>query len=278
MAKADFQSLLSKLNEKQREAVEQIEGPVMVVAGPGTGKTQILAARIANILVKTDTNPGQILCLTYTDAGVVAMRERLIQFIGPAAYRVHIHTFHSLCNDIIQFNSSYFGYKNLQPAGELEVYEILREILNEIPNDHPLKRFKGDVYLDADDLRYLFDVLKKENFNLNEIKSAADKYLEDKKDNGDFIYKVNGKNFKKGDIKVKDLKEEELRIEKFKAAVDLSLEFSKKMEERKLYDFSDMILWVLKAFNDDKDFLLNYQERFLYFLVDEFQDTNGSQL
>lgn len=278
MSKADFQSLLSKLNEKQREAVEQIDGPVMVVAGPGTGKTQILAARIANILVKTDTNPGQILCLTYTDAGVVAMRERLIQFIGPAAYRVNIHTFHSLCNDIIQFNSSYFGYKDLQPAGELETYEILREMLDEIDNEHPLKRFKGDVYLEADDLRYLFDTIKKENIDIENTKLMADRYLEEKIDNGDFIYKVNGKNFKKGDTKTKDLNDETRRVERFKAAMDLYPVYSAKMEGRKLYDFADMILWVLKAFKEDKDFLLNYQERFLYFLVDEFQDTNGAQL
>ncbi len=278
MAKADFQTLLSKLNQQQREAVEQIEGPVMVVAGPGTGKTQILAARIANILVKTDTNPGQILCLTYTDAGVVAMRDRLLQFIGPAAYRVHIHTFHSLCNDIIQFNSSYFGYKNLQPAGELEIQEILREILDELPTKHPLKRYKGDVYLEADDLKNLFGIIKKENFNPSELKAKADAYFKSKDENGDFTYKTSGKNFNKGDRKLKDEKEELLRVEKLKAAIDLYEVFNRKMTERKLYDFADMILWVLKAFDEDKDFLLNYQERFLYFLVDEFQDTNGAQL
>lgn len=278
MAKADFQNLLSKLNAQQREAVEQIEGPVMVVAGPGTGKTQILAARIANILVKTDTNPGQILCLTYTDAGVVAMRERLLQFIGPAAYRVNIHTFHSLCNDIIQFNSSYFGYKNLQAAGELEVQEILREMLDELPSGHILKRYKGDVYLEADDLKNLFGIIKKENFDPAELKGKADRYFADKEENGDFIYKTSGKNFKKGDRKEKDYREEKLRVEKLKAAIDLYEVFNQKMAARKLYDFADMILWVLRAFKEDKDFLLNYQERYLYFLVDEFQDSNGSQL
>lgn len=278
MAKADFQTLLSRLNAQQREAVEQIEGPVMVVAGPGTGKTQILAARIANILVKTDTNPGQILCLTYTDAGVVAMRDRLLQFIGPAAYRVHIHTFHSLCNDIIQFNSSYFGYKNLQPAGELEIQEIIMEILDELPSGHPLKRYKGDVYLEAGDLKNLFSIIKKENFSPEGLKNQADDYFKQKDENGDFIYKTSGKNFKKGERKAKDEKEEKLRVEKLKAAIDLYEVFNRKMTDRKLYDFADMILWVLKAFEEDKDFLLNYQEKFLYFLVDEFQDTNGAQL
>lgn len=278
MTKESFANLYSKLNDMQKKAVDQIEGPVMVVAGPGTGKTQILAARIANILEKTDTNPYQILCLTYTDAGVVAMRERLLSFIGPIAYRVHIHTFHSLCNEIIQFNGSYFGYKNLQPASDLEIYEILQEMIDELPNKHPLKRLKGDVYYEAEDLKSLFDIIKKEHFEPAVICELADRYFQDKVDNGDFTYKVNGKLFKKGDTKEKDYKEEQLKIEKLKAAVNLFEVFKEKMNTRKLYDFSDMILWVLEAFKTDKDFLLNYQERYLYFLVDEFQDTNGAQL
>src|SRR5687767_15789879 len=77
-----FAEEYEKLNEKQREAVDRIEGPVMVIAGPGTGKTQILAARIGKILLETDTDPRNILCLTYTDAGAITMRKRLLEFIG----------------------------------------------------------------------------------------------------------------------------------------------------------------------------------------------------
>lgn len=278
MSNAQFEAMYGKLNPMQKQAADKIEGPVMVVAGPGTGKTQILAARIANILNVTDTAPYQILCLTYTDAGVVAMRERLLSVIGPDAYRVHIHTFHSLCNEIIQFNGSYFGYKNLKPAGDLDVYRILQEMIDELPQGHPLKRPKGDVYYDADDLKNLFDIVKKEHFNPEALCLKADQYLREREDNGDFIYKVNGKHFKKGDKKEKDYREEVLKLEKLKAALQLYEVFNLKMQERKLYDFSDMIIWVLDAFKNDKDFLLNYQERYLYFLVDEFQDSNGAQL
>src|ERR1700755_1167077 len=95
-----FQEEYQKLNEQQRLAVETTEGPVMVIAGPGTGKTQILAARIGKILLETDVFPQNILCLTYTDAGAIAMRRRLLQFIGADAYKVNIYTFHSFCNDI----------------------------------------------------------------------------------------------------------------------------------------------------------------------------------
>lgn len=99
---AAFEKALNELNNAQREAVDQIDGPVLVVAGPGTGKTQIIAARIGNILTQTDTAPQNILCLTYTDAGTIAMRQRLMKFIGPTAYRVNIYTFHAFCNEVIQ--------------------------------------------------------------------------------------------------------------------------------------------------------------------------------
>ena len=72
-----FYEEYQKLNEQQRKAVDTIEGPVMVIAGPGTGKTQILASRIGKILLETDALPENILCLTYTDAGVVAMRKTI---------------------------------------------------------------------------------------------------------------------------------------------------------------------------------------------------------
>ena len=76
-----FETLYQGLNEQQKVAVDAIEGPVMVIAGPGTGKTQILGARIGKILLETDTAPENILCLTYTDAGAIAMRKRLVDFI-----------------------------------------------------------------------------------------------------------------------------------------------------------------------------------------------------
>ena len=109
-----------RLNDEQKEAVNAIEGPVMVIAGPGTGKTQILSARIGKILLETDTQPNNILCLTYTDAGTVAMRKRLLNFIGSDAYKVNIHTFHSFCNDVIQENLGLFEKTSLDPISELE--------------------------------------------------------------------------------------------------------------------------------------------------------------
>src|SRR3954466_14565342 len=117
-----------RLNEQQRKAVDHIDGPVMVIAGPGTGKTQILSARIGKILLDTDTAPQNILCLTYTDAGVVAMRKRLLQFIGPDAYKVNIYTFHAFCNDVIQENLSLFERTSLDPVSDLERIELFKHL------------------------------------------------------------------------------------------------------------------------------------------------------
>src|ERR1700733_12941051 len=151
-----FAEALEKLNPAQGKAVNSIEGPVLVIAGPGTGKTQILAARIGKILQETDTPPHSILCLTYTDTGRVEMRNRLFTLIGPAAYRVNIHTFHSFCNEVIQDNLSYFGKQNLQAISELEEIELFQKLLDSLPKESPLKKFKGDISYETFRVRNLF--------------------------------------------------------------------------------------------------------------------------
>src|SRR3989344_55609 len=99
---AAFEVEYKKLNPAQKEAVEAISGPVMVVAGPGTGKTQILALRIANILKKTDIKGDGILCLTFTNSAVDAMRQRLLRYIGEGGSKVSIFTFHSFGMKVIE--------------------------------------------------------------------------------------------------------------------------------------------------------------------------------
>ena len=93
-----FDEALGTLNTEQRLAVETIEGPVLCVAGPGTGKTQVVAMRVANILKRTQMRPGNILCLTFSVSGTTAMRERLRGLIGADAYGVRISTIHGFCN------------------------------------------------------------------------------------------------------------------------------------------------------------------------------------
>src|ERR1035437_8807060 len=96
-----FEERYKKLNAEQKKAVDEIDGPVMVVAGPGTGKKTILTLRIGNILLKTDTPPSGILALTFTDAGVKVMRAKLREIIGSRADEVRVHTFHGFAASVI---------------------------------------------------------------------------------------------------------------------------------------------------------------------------------
>jgi DNA helicase-2/ATP-dependent DNA helicase PcrA len=136
----NFLTEYKKLNTEQKLAVDTIEGPVMVIAGAGTGKTQTIALRIANILDKTDIKPSSILCLTYTDIAANNMRNRLLNMIGPDAYKVKICTFHSFCNEIINSNPEFFPFASskLTQIDDLETIEILKDIIDNIDNNSPL--------------------------------------------------------------------------------------------------------------------------------------------
>lgn len=266
-----------RLNEKQKLAVDHIEGPVMVIAGPGTGKTQILASRIGKILLETDALPQNILCLTYTDAGVVAMRKRLLKFIGPDAYKVNIYTYHAFCNDVIQENLSQFEKTALDPLSDLEKIELFKELIDSFPKNHPLKRYRGDVYFEITNLDRLFSTMKKEGWTPAFIEEKIDGYLAELPTRDEYVYKRKYKQFNAGDLKQEKLDEETERMEKLRAAVKEFDRFQQLMRKRNRYDFDDMITWVIKAFEENKNMLANYQEQFQYILVDEFQDSSGTQ-
>ena len=279
---SDFKAVYGRLNQAQRRAVDTVEGPVLVIAGPGTGKTEILAARIANILLTTDALPENILCLTYTDAGTVAMRSRLLQFIGPNAYRVDIFTFHAFCNLVIQEQADHFGLRNLTTISELEQFRYVREIIDAFPHDHPLTRSTGDLHFEADRLLALYEIMKKEDWSSAWLAERIDAYAATLADSPDFLYKrqtkgADGTVYKKGDLNERKLREELRKLEQVKAAAQSFDEYQRLLQERGRYDFADMILWCIAAFKQSSDLLATYQERYLYLLVDEFQDTSGSQ-
>ena len=272
-----FLKELKKLNKQQRKAVEAIEGPVMIVAGPGTGKTHILSARIGRILQKTDIFPHNILCLTYTEAGAFAMRERLLKFIGPDAHKVHIYTFHSFCNTIVQDHLDYFGLKDLEPISDLERLDIIRKLIDNLDDAHSLKSFKTDPYVHENRLKRLFDTIKTENWEVEDIDQKIDEYFADLPDRPEFIYKRKHKQFKKGDLKEGKIHDETERMKKLRSAVALFPKYQAALQQAKRYDFSDMLIWIVKAFQENEFLLRSYQERYMYVLVDEFQDTNGIQ-
>lgn len=273
-----FTDEYNRLNEGQRRAVNQIEGPVMVIAGPGTGKTQILSARIGKILLSdAHVEPNNILCLTYTDAGVVAMRRRLTQFIGPDAYRVAISTFHAFCNEVIQDNLSLFEKTALDPVSDLERIELMKELIDAFPKDHPLKRYRGDVYFEIHTLQSLFSLMKREGWTGDQICRKVEEYLADLPNRDEYICKRATKGFKKGDVRIDKIEEQREKMEKLKAACHEFQKFQELMRSRNRYDFDDMISWVIDAFEKDEALLRRYQEQYQYVLVDEYQDTSGSQ-
>jgi DNA helicase II / ATP-dependent DNA helicase PcrA len=272
-----FQDEYQKLNEQQRLAVDTTEGPVMVIAGPGTGKTQILAARIGKILLETDAAPANILCLTYTDAGAIAMRRRLLSFIGPDAYKVQIHTFHSFCNDIIQENLSLFEKTVLDPISELERIQLFKTLIDGWPKHHLLKRYRGDVYYEVGNLQNLFSAMKREGWTPAFINEKIDQYLDGLPQRDEYIAKRATKDFKKGEVRIDKIEEEKERMNKLRAAVGEFGPYQELMRRHNRYDFDDMINWVIRAFTENKDLLATYQERYQYILVDEYQDTSGTQ-
>lgn len=168
----EFEVRYRRLNTAQKQAVDMIDGPVMVVAGPGTGKTELLSMRVANILNKTDVLPQNILCLTFTESGASAMRERLVGLLGPAAYKVAIHTFHSFGSEIINYQGQYFYQgAHFRPADELNSYEVLSPLLEALPHSDPLASKMNGVFTHLRDLQTTISDLKKSGLTPDELEA-----------------------------------------------------------------------------------------------------------
>ncbi len=272
-----FRDFLSTLNPAQRAAVEKTEGPTLVIAGPGTGKTHILAARIGNILLNTDARAQNILCLTFTDAGANAMRKRLLAQIGPEAHRVPIYTFHGFCNRVIQENTEHFGSGELEPLTDLERIEIVRELLTKLPVEDPLRAGYKDVFQCENQLRDLFSNMKKEGWTPGFVLKKTNEFLQGLPTNPDYIYQKKFGTAAKGDPKLIAIADMTAKLERLKSAADLFPKYQTALEIAGRYEFEDMLLWVNRAFEKNEALLRTYQERYQYILVDEFQDTNGAQ-
>lgn len=337
-----FSTRYNQLNDAQRQAVDTIDGPVMVVAGPGTGKTELLGVRVANILQKTDTLPENILCLTFTDSGATAMRERLVGIIGKDAYKVAIHTFHSFGSEIMSQNREYF-YNNavFEPAGDLKQHEILRGIFAELDHTNPLASTMNGEYSHFRDVKKAISDLKRTSaltsdellaiLQQNEAELAAASALL----LPIFTAKINAKTkdqlaevlgqlealtaaaeplyettpyiqtlttslkialdeaesvhptkpitvWKNARLERNEAKElvfkDAKRLQKLKALSQVYYQYLTRMQQQNLYDYDDMIMQVVHAIEVHDDLRYNLQEKYLYLMVDEFQDTNLAQM
>lgn len=150
----------------------------MVIAGPGTGKTELLSLRVANILNKTDAAPGNILCLTFTDSGAMAIRERLAGLLGPDAYKVAVHTFHSFGSEVINRYPEYFyNGARFQPADSLGTYKLLKDVFDQLPHDNILASRMNGEYTYLRDVTSAISHIKKGGLFPDELARIADNNL-----------------------------------------------------------------------------------------------------
>lgn len=171
----DFNTRYAKLNDNQRQAVDYIHGSLLVIAGPGTGKTELLSMRTAQILRQTDTLPNSILCLTFTESGATNMRQRLRQIIGEDAYKIAIHTFHSFGTEIInQHREYFFRGADAQPVDELTQYQIISGILEELDWRNPLSAKNNGEFVYIKDLIRIISEFKQSGLTPSELRAIIE--------------------------------------------------------------------------------------------------------
>lgn len=139
-------------NELQKQAIEYLSGPLLVIAGPGTGKTQLLSSKVKYILENTDANPENILCLTFTESGAQNMRERLFSMVGRAGAKVQIHTYHAFGSDVLAEYRNYateFSRNLDSPVDEILQYKIIKEIQDDLDGNDILRGDKISDIIDT---------------------------------------------------------------------------------------------------------------------------------
>ncbi len=259
----EFKKAYNRLNKEQKEAVDSIEGPVMVVAGPGTGKTQVLATRIANILLKTDEKPYNILALTFTESAAKNMRERIVSLIGKTGYYVQISTFHAFCSEVIQSHPEYFPIdRGSEPLTDLERYDLFRGLIHGMDLE-VLKPLNRNLFF-IKEIMWAISMLKREGVTPEEFEKIVAADLK--------RFSNERTQMKKAEIskQVKNLKKQQELLRVY-------YEHENKLRELLRYDFDDMVSLVVQAFKKHELLLREYQENIHYFLVDEYQDTNTAQ-
>lgn len=164
------------LNKQQKAAVEYLNGPLLVLAGPGTGKTQLLSEKVAYILKNTDTNPENILCMTFTEAGATNMRERLKTVIGSEGLKVKINTYHAFGSDILaqyQAYSTDYDRRLDSPIDEITQYKIIKSLQSSLPVTDILQK---------DNIKDIISVIssaKSANLTAKDLATIATQNLED---------------------------------------------------------------------------------------------------
>lgn len=226
---------LTTLNSQQLEAVLTTEGPLLILAGAGSGKTNVLVHRIAYLIEECNVLPYHILAITFTNKAANEMRDRIIDMIGERGSRIWARTFHSACLQILRFEVEHTDLKE-----------------------------NFGIYDTSDQLSIVKRILKQRNIDADVLKPSS--VL-----NG--ISKIKNKFF--------DLNEGLKRVAEAgslpEIVIDVIEEYQATLQENNAIDFDDILCLVVKLFKTQPDILEQYQERFQYIMVDEYQDTNKIQ-
>ncbi len=261
------------LNDEQKQAVDSIYGQIMVVAGPWTGKTQIIGLRTANIILKWWVNPENILITTFTDAWVIAIRERLLKFIWEDAYKVWVSTIHSFSSDVIKtFPEKFIEYKASSAIDDVDSLEIIKNITDELIEKKQLEYLYSDFdnYLYLRDIKSKIWILKQEWISFVKfeklIEEQEKEYLEELSN-----IKPSLKKYEKTKL------DNEKKIWKMRELLIFYRKYNEILRKTSRYDFNDMINFVLEKFTVDDDLRYYYAEKYQFIMLDEYQDTNNTQ-
>ncbi len=234
------ESILSALNEQQQVAVSQTDGPVMVLAGAGSGKTRVLTYRIAYMLAVKNISPYRILALTFTNKAAAEMRERIIQLVGgELAKAVTMGTFHSVFYRILRAEAEKVGYSN-----NITIYDtddaksLIKSIVKEMGLDP--KQYTPGFILSR------ISMAKSSLLSALEYADNPDIQAADRMSNKPMISQIFAK-------------------------------YNDRLQKANAMDFDDLLYYMNVLLRDSPEALFKYQNRFNYILIDEYQDTNYAQ-
>lgn len=262
----------TKLNPLQREAVDTIEGPVMVIAGPGTGKTQVLALRIAHILEETDTPAHGILCLTFTRAGVKAMRERLTRYMGLRAREVVVSTFHSFAISLIEKHYAVLDFERPPTLlDEKDAIFLIDELLH--AHDWNYIRPRSGASSNFRDIKSLMSLLKRERITADMFRAEIYKEITKLEEDPSSI---SSRGETKGSLK-KDVQKRIDSLKRTEEVVTFYEEYEMLKKERLVMDHDDCLEYLVQLVEQSENVQAELRENYLYVLVDEHQDSSGVQ-
>ena len=227
-------SIYDTLNDKQKQAVVQTQGPVLILAGAGSGKTRVLTHRVAYLIDQEGVNPYQILAITFTNKAAGEMRERVDKIVGFGSEQIWVSTFHSTCVRILRRYIDRIGFDNHFTIYDTDDQKgIMKEVCKKLQID--TKTLKERTILSA-------------------ISSAKDELIDPVQYEMQNGFDYNGSRIAKA----------------YK-------EYQAVLHKNNALDFDDLIMKTVELFKADAQVLTNYQERFRYIMVDEYQDTNTAQ-